>query len=366
MAPPYPCNLTPTSLDAANTTSILREFGGRWASACVESLGNSGGFSGARLWRVTSAAGDYCLRAAAAAKWDPSRLRGLHRLLKHVHDAGVTVVPVPIAAVSGETLIERGGELWQLEPWMPGIADFDRHPTDERLAAAMTCLARWHLAAGRFVASDVEHEWFACAAQARSPAVIERREKIQTWSATHCDDARRRLTKLDWPNFRTLGERLLRLFEQHAPHVARELELAARIAVPVQPCLRDIWHDHVLFAGAKVSGLIDANACRTESVATDLARLLGSLVGDDRRRWRFAIEVYQIVRSLSVAEQGLIEVLDQSGVLLNGLTWLTWACVEQRSFAEQDRGRIEQRLSSHLERLERLNPCAASIASRDL
>jgi Ser/Thr protein kinase RdoA (MazF antagonist) len=162
-----------------------------------------------------------------------------------------------------------------------------------------------------------------------------------------------RLANLDWAEFRVLGQRLLQLFRGHAEPVARDLEIARDIAVPLQPCLRDIWHDHVLFTRSEVTGLIDANACRTESVAADISRLLGSLVTDDRVRWRFAIDVYHSVRPLALAEQGLIELLDRSGVLLNGLTWLEWICLDRRPFAESDRSRIVDRLARHVERLGR-------------
>ena len=324
-------------------------------SASLTSLGNGGGFSGARLWRVETPAGSFCLRAVLAAKWDVSRLRGLHRFLKHVSDTGVTVVAVPVAAKSGATVIEQDGQFWQLEPWLPGVADFDRYPTDDRLTAVMVCLARWHLAAERFEATESERPWFAKAAAAPSPAVIERRQRIREWPAARCAVVERRLANLDWPDFRSLGQRLLQLFRVNAEPVARDLEMARAIAVPRQPCLRDIWHDHVLFTDNEVTGLIDANACRTESVAADLARLLGSLVADDRVRWQFAIDVYHRVRPLALAEQGLIELLDRSGVLLNGLTWLEWVGLEHRPFADSDRPRIVNRLATHVRRLEQLD-----------
>lgn len=340
------------SLDA-EARQVLAGYPHAICSAGVTPLGNCGGFSGAHLWRVEAGAGSFCLRAVSGATWNVSRLRGLHRLLKHVSDAGVTVVSVPVAAESGATVIELGGQLWQLEPWLPGVADFDRHSTDERLTAVMVCLARWHRAAERFEATDSERPWFAKTAAALSPGVIERRQRIREWSAARCDDVDRRLANLDWPDFRALGQRLLQLFRVHADPVASELEIARDIAVPLQPCLRDIWHDHVLFTDNAVTGLIDANACRSESVAADLARLLGSLVADDRVRWRFAIDVYHSVRPLTLAEQGLIELLDRSAVLLNGLTWLEWICLDHRPFADSDRPRIVNRLAGHVDRLGR-------------
>jgi Ser/Thr protein kinase RdoA (MazF antagonist) len=255
-------------------------------------------------------------------------------------------------------VIELGGQLWQLESWLRGVADFDRDPTDDRLTAVMVRLARWHLAAERFEATECERPWFAKAAAAPSPAVIERRLRVREWPAARCDDVERRLAILDWSEFRTAGQRLLQLFRVHAEPVARDLEIACDIAVPLQPCLRDIWHDHVLFTDNEVTGLIDANACRTESVAADISRLLGSLVADDRVRWRFAIDVYHSVRPLTLTEQGLIELLDRSGVLLNGLTWLEWICLDHRQFADSDRPRIANRLAGHLDRLGRLGRCA--------
>src|SRR5437763_1299451 len=41
--------------------------------------------------------------------------------------------------------------------------------------------------------------------------------------------------------------------------------------VPVQPCLCDVWHDHVLYTGDAVTGLIDYGEVKPDHPAVDLA-----------------------------------------------------------------------------------------------
>jgi Ser/Thr protein kinase RdoA (MazF antagonist) len=271
-----------------------------------------------------------------AAAVDRQRLAGLHRLIAHVHDLGVTQVAVPIACLDGATFFESQGQIWQLEPWMPGTADFSANPSEPRLHAALLCLAHWHRAAARFVARDTETRWFFTTASAQSPGLVERFGQIARWTAPECAMLRSRLAVLEWKEIEEPAREILDAFVRVAPRVAISLKIGIDAEVPLQPCLRDIWHDHVLFTGDIVTGLVDPHAARSDSVATDLARLLGTLVGDERGRWDSGLAVYQEVRPLSTAELAMIELFDQSGVLLSGMTWLDWILLQGRDFRNRE------------------------------
>ena len=312
-----------------------------------------GGFSGAAIFEVRTDGGVYCLRRWPAGALPLARIAGLHRLLRHIYEAGVTQVAVPVPATNGSTLVSSGSGVWQLEPWLPGNADFHDAPSDARLRSAMRRLAAWHRAAARFVSHGAEGEWFDRRERAVSPAAIERLRLVYEWHAGRLAHLKEAISRRPEDRLAEPGREIAALVERAAPRVAGELEAATRLAFRLQPCLRDIWHDHVLFSGDEVTGLIDPSACRMENVATDLARLVGSLIGDDARGWQVALDAYTRENSLTADELRLVAVLDRSAVLLSGLTWLDRRFLNGQTWHEIDR--VEQRLHGILGRLRRLS-----------
>ncbi|MGE5194996.1 MAG: phosphotransferase enzyme family protein [Deltaproteobacteria bacterium] len=328
---------------------ILEQYSAPYRPDSAQVAQIARGFSRALVWRVETPAGPCALRAMETASVNRHRLAGLHRLVAHVSSSGMTEVPVPIAGLDGSTFFERRGSVWQLEPWMPGSADYAAHPSDVRLRAALRSLARWHRAAARFVARDAERAWFFSSGSGSSPGLAERAGEIARWNDENCGLVRQRLAASPWKEFAALGREILNHYRRAAPSVAGKLKPGLEARVPLQPCLRDVWRDHVLFTVDKVTGLIDPHAARSDSVATDLARLLGSLVGDDRRAWNIGLEAYQEVRTLSVTELALVELFNQTAVLLAGMTWLDWYCLQGRVF--EDREKIIGRLREIIARL---------------
>jgi Ser/Thr protein kinase RdoA (MazF antagonist) len=331
----------------------LRHIYQRYPAVCrpesAEVPQSAQGFSGACIWEIGTRTGACALRAVGASSIDTRRLSGLHRLLAHVRASGVTQVAPPIAALDGATFFEFDGLIWQLEAWMPGSADFSSRPSEIRLRAALSALAEWHRAAAGFVPRDAEAAWFFTSRAGPSPGLARRAQEISRWGGPEGDRVRLRMAASSWNEFAELGHEILDNFGRAAPRVAGQLMVGLETQVPLQPCLRDIWHDHVLFSFDEVTGLIDPHSARSDSVATDLARLLGSLVGDDRRLWESGIDAYQQVRRLSPSELALLEVFDQTAVLLSGMTWLDWICLQGRVF--EDREKVINRLQAIASRL---------------
>ena len=94
-------------------------------------------------------------------------------------EPGRNLVASPVRANDGGTLVLAEGRWWQLEPWMPGCADFESRPSDSRLAAAATSLARLHAAMASFEATGAEKLGFYSHPQAIAPAVAERIERLR-------------------------------------------------------------------------------------------------------------------------------------------------------------------------------------------
>ena len=336
--------------NVSNAARVLECYPPPFCRATCTAHGEPG-FSGALVFRVDSAAGPYALRGWPIDSLPPARIQVLHELVSHAHRHGVTQLPVPIAANDGSTLVFVEERHWQLEPWMPGQADFHARPSDLRLTAAMKCLAAFHRAAACFDPSPKlgALHWFFRHDQAPSPAVLARRASILRWFGDDRERLRFELARAEQDEFTRVAEEFFTLFLLIAPRVAEELAHAATASYRLHPCLRDVWHDHILFTEDAVTGLIDPSACRSDNVAIDLSRLLGSLVGNDRAAWNRALDAYSRERPLAENERRLIDVLDRSGVLLSGIRWLERRCLLRERFLRPHR--VVARLERFLTRL---------------
>jgi Ser/Thr protein kinase RdoA (MazF antagonist) len=279
-----------------------------------------------------------CLRAWPETGPAADRLRVIHHRMEAARQAGLEFVPAVLRTGSGETCVEHAGRLWDLTAWLPGRADFHARPTPRRLEAACAALARLHAVWAR--------------AEARTgpcPAVRRRLDGAREWAD---------LVRSGWrPAFRDDGGllhpwavRAWRVLPAHLPRVPALLVPWATAPLPLQPCLCDVWHDHVLFEGEAVTGLVDYGSVKLDHVSADLARLLGSLVPDDPEGTAAGLEAYGRLRPLEPAEQALVGVLDWTGTILGAANWLRQIYHEGRAF--EDRTAVAERLSLLVRRME--------------
>lgn len=299
-------------------------YGPAVASCRWDYLGNAGGFSGARLWRGVPerpasllswfrGAGAGAERPAWCLKGWPSRpadalpLARVHELMRLARGEGgaaLVFVPAVKAALNGSTAVSHSGRWWDVTEWRPGQADYHAKPSLARLRAACVALARVH------------ERWANPAEPATLCPAVERRAA-----------ALGRFASKPPPLPAGLPTAVVDLL-RHAVGLARDrlgpaavrLRPWLSVHVPLQPCLRDVWHDNVLFTGDEVTGLVDYGAAGTDHVAADLSRLLGSLSGG-AADWSAGFAAYAEVRPFSETDAELARVLDAAGVVGAALSW---------------------------------------------
>lgn len=331
-------------MDQDDLTQVLDQYPVHWRSGQLESLGGAGGFSGARFWRLAIGGQRLCLRRWPSEHPRRARLESIHRVLQHVHAAGLTCVAVPWPTRHRTTIAEASDQLWELTRWMPGQADYCRNPNRAKLAAAMMVLARFHQAAAAVSGHSTQ--------SAVSPGILRRQRRLRHGMQGGADRLAAAIRARSVTPLAAPARRVLTLFRQLAPRVLPTVERAAELRVPMQACIRDIWHDHVLFTGDRVTGLVDFGAVDHETIAGDIARLLGSMVADDPTGWQFGLAAYQTIEPLSDHQRCLITAFDWGNVTLSGLQWIEWIFAEGRHFENQDQ--VLARLRHIISRMQSL------------
>src|SRR5438132_699578 len=280
-------SMTERSLNEA-ARDVLKRYSFISEGTVPQKLGNAGGFSGARLWRVRSRDAGYILKAWPENGIKAERLIWIHQLMAAARGSGLSFVPEVATTKGGLTFTEHVGRIWDLTSLVEGCADFHQQPGTKRLQNACLALAELHIA------------WSSSApCTGVCPGVRQRLRRFDKWDT---------LTRSGWkPLFSPGQPQALRIWCERAWQLIPSWIGAARNLLapwaerplPLQPCLRDIWHDHVFFVGEEVTGIIDFGSVRIDHVAVDLARVLGSMVEDDGQARAAGLDSYSHRRPLS-------------------------------------------------------------------
>jgi hypothetical protein len=316
---------------------VLNCYRVAFRQAKIEPLGAAGGMSGARFWRITGSQDLYVLRRWPSEHPATYQLQFIHDVLSHAVQKGVTYLPLPIATNDGQTFVSHDRHLWELAPWLPGAANYHESPSANKLRSALIALAKFHEATKDFELHPGRSDESIAQVPVESgpaPGIIRRLERLHELQAAGAAPLKRAIAAADWPELAHAAHQFVELLPKAVPLATSLLTPLAEVPFVVQPCLRDVWHDHVLF------------------VDNDVARLLGSLAVDDAGEWQRGLEAYATIRPFSADELRAVAALDASSTVLAGCNWIRWVFVENRQF--DDREQVGRRLALLLDRLQRL------------
>jgi len=294
----------------------------------------SGGFSGARVWKMQSCEGlRYAIRLTDCS--DAAEIERRNELCEWMAAAftdGLTCVPVPLKPFIGglrgkdagfqyrDYLLQDAAGLWQMEPWMPGDS-LSGPPTAEQLSEMLAVLSRIHVSGRKFAGSRTSavslHVQIAVSPglNRRLQIVLELRSGFLNWlqSMAIADSDRR---------FGRVAERACGVLSGSLQRLRALLVAGSDVSVPLQPLLRDLWRPHVLYSGDSVTGVIDWNAAATDHVSMDAARLLRSWYGTEEESLRLAYLRFCDDRRMTSDERSLLTAIDAANVLLSPVTWM--------------------------------------------
>jgi len=329
-------------------TQLFERVGIEAKRGSISSMGGAGGFSGAQFWRCSTEAGNWCLRRWAPGT-EPDRVMWIQSVIREVAKH-VGTLAVAVADREGATTFVRDGDVYEVTSWLPGVADYWESPgdlpNDTKLANAMRALAEWHLAAEAVGDPFANNGKELVAAPSKGLAMRNRRcdallsGKLAELESASANDDREYVRAASGP--------LITGFRSVAHALQSKLKSMTTVSWQHQLCLRDVWHDHVLFTADAVTGIVDYDAMRFETPVGDVARLLGSLVGNDRERFRLGLAAYPDVRPMTAAEVELLSLWDASNAAMAGLQWLEWLCVERRVFPDETA--VKRLLMRHVDR----------------
>ncbi len=340
---------------------IMSEYPGECSPESIVSLDRHAGLDGVLHWRMETAAGPLCLRCRPKRFQRLDHLQYSQAVLWHAVCEGIDFVPLPLETIRHRGYVYHGERYWELLPWLPGEnepfesvfvpgyprgsgTDRDANRTEnvglsraapsqpamyrkmalDRLASAMIGLAQFHEATSTF---PLPNEPLG-----PSPAVAGCLARLEPYFDPFKHPSCRRphdqslsgQSLSDHPFFPEHRRREWNLrLEEFQGYIDRcrdslpeRLRQAGRLNVPIQPCIGNAHRRHILYDTEGLSGMIDFKEMSADSVALDIASLLGTLAGNDSQYWTYGLKAYGTVRPLSKEERELIAVLDLAGMLL--------------------------------------------------
>jgi hypothetical protein len=283
---------------SAPPQSVLASYG--LAFRDLQWVAVQGGFSGALIWR-----GEEDHQARLALKRWPStmsasRLREIHGWLGQA--ARLPFVPKVVQTLSGSTLVTEFHQLFDVTSWLPGSPC--NEPTVAEVEAACEAVAQLHS-----LWPPVKH--------GRCPGLLNRLRVLSDWLHDPTHSALRQVPEI----FQTLIPRTIAAVNRQAHAAFVALEPWAELTLPLQPCLRDLRGEHILFSGSKVTGIVDYGAMAVDYPAVDLARLLCDLAANNAGHFTAGLAAYHRAGGQLNVPGGFVQALCRSGAVCSLIGW---------------------------------------------
>ncbi len=292
----------------------------------------AGGFSGARVWCGADPVPRVALKAWPA---DTSleRLRRIHTWMTAARD--LPFVPDVLPGAGRRTVFADGG-LWDCCRWLPG--EPRAAPTLEVVVSACAAVAELHR-----VWAEIGTVHGPC------PGVPARLRILAENAPLLCAGPDVLLPVN--PALDPLLRRAVEVAARAAPRAGAELRAWEHREFVLQPCVRDLRGEHVLFSDDTVTGIVDYGAATIDHPAGDLARWLGDIADPDDARFVGGLNAYRTARPAFDAPDDFVRLLAHTGAVCSVLGWLVRLVV--RGEPVVDAGAVGSRLARLVERSER-------------
>jgi hypothetical protein len=295
---------------------VAQEIRFLYGESATIAVNRNRGLSEATVYRIETHAS-----TTAIKRWPTNmareRLLEIHGFQNRMTQSDKTLLPRLLRWSDGQTLLEANGSSWEIAEWKPG-APIEKlgEISDEQLCQCAEALAMLHLQSAA-----------QKSAMLPPPGLEQRARGITRALRAEPSSAHRFLHSIaSHPS-------------QFAAHVLQDLCIRAHRILPTLTntidrmskervlcfwVLRDVWREHLLFDGGRLTGIIDLGAARIDWPGLDLVRAFGTLMTGSDPRWSIAIVRYLEARPDTSITFASLESVHRASVALSALQWIDW------------------------------------------
>ena len=279
----------------------------------------SQGLSGGAVYRCSTPERSFALKRWPAGTME-QRVDEVHCVQIYAHQT-LPLVPRLCFLRENCSRVTLGSQHFELSTWLPGTAfaketgdKSPRIPVAAAVNSGAAAIARFHVATQGLGT-----------ALAPAPAIFQRLKRLGE-IRQELPDLLANSGKMTGPA-RLAAEYLIRNWQRLQFASESLLRPYALKQVPIQWVLRDSHREHILFENGGVSGIVDFDAIRKDTVGSDLARWVGSFTDlgvKTELLWGEAFAGYSSVREISPCEQQLSGAIEEASWYIHLANWLTW------------------------------------------